>query len=117
MHRPLSRLGEKRRHRVLFELIISSGSSLDERTPREEDFLYKYDACILSVRRKNESICRYSYEDFPLKAGDCLLVEASASNHSSFKQNFDFTLTSVVPSSKPPRFTSAKVFFSLDCRI
>lgn len=85
VHRALSRLGEKRRHRVLFELIISAGSSLEERTPREEDFLYKYDACIISIRRKNESICRYSFEDFPLRAGDCLLVESPGSNLSSFK--------------------------------
>ena len=45
-------MGEKRRHRLLFELIVASGSSLVEHTAKEVDFLYKYDACILGVKRK-----------------------------------------------------------------
>ncbi len=43
VHRPLSRLGEQRRHRVLFELIVApKSSSLINKTLRETDFLYKH---------------------------------------------------------------------------
>lgn len=45
-------MGSKRRHRVLFELIVAPGSALENTTARDLDFLYKYDACILGVKRK-----------------------------------------------------------------
>lgn len=61
VHRLLKRLGEKRRHRVLFELVVAKKSSLDGRSLRDIDFLYRYDACIIAVKRKDIGICRYSY--------------------------------------------------------
>ena len=74
VHRPLSRLGDRRRFRVLFELIVSRKSFLENKTLRESDFLYRHDACVIGVKRKGVGICRYSYDDFKLKGGDLLLV-------------------------------------------
>ncbi len=108
MHRPLSRLGDKRRFRVLFELIVARKSFLEGKTLRETDFLYRHEACVLAVKRKGVGVCRYSYDNFKLKAGDLLLVEAPASKHSTFHAHFDFQLCYPVPKSKPPRLTNTK---------
>lgn len=68
--------------------------------------MYRYDACVIAVKRKGIGICRYSYDSFKLKPGDVLLVEAPASKDSTFRYLSEFSLCSVVPESKPPRLSS-----------
>ena len=117
VHRPLSRLGDKRRFRVLFELIVARKSFLENKTLREADFLYRHEACILGVKRKGIGICRYSYDDFKLKGGDLLLVEAPSNKHSSYQAHFDFQLCYPIPKSKPPRQTNPKDIFRQVCAV
>ncbi len=87
---------------------MASKSSLENKTLRETDFLYRHEACVVGVKRKGIGICRYSYENFKIKAGDLLLVEGPASRHSTYRSHYDFQLAYVVPGSKPPRLTSMK---------
>lgn len=117
VHRPLSRLGDRRRFRVLFELIVARKSFLENKTLRQTDFLYRHDACVLGVKRKGIGICRYSYDDLKLKGGDLLLVEAPSAKHSTFHAHYDFQLCYPVPKSKPPRQTNAKDIFRQVCAV
>lgn len=87
---------------------MAQKSSLEGKTLRETDFLYRHEACVIGVKRKRLGICRYSYENFQVKAGDLLLVEAPGSQHSTFRYHYDFQLAYAVPGSKPPRLNSVK---------
>ncbi len=93
---------------MLFELVVNKRSSLEGRTLREVDFLYCFEGCVISVKRKELSICLYSFENFRLEMGDVLLVEAPASKDAEYRAHSDFSLCSVVPGSKPPRFNQRR---------
>lgn len=84
---------------TLIEGVISHNSSLVYQKIKNTNFRAKYDASVVSVHRKNESINK-NIGDIRLRAGDVLLLLAGKDFEQNAYQNDDFYALSEIPASK-----------------
>jgi di/tricarboxylate transporter len=86
----------------LFEAVVSQQSSLIGQTLRGVGFRARYDAAVLAVHRSSEEVSG-KLGSIELRVGDVLLVLASPSFESVWRNHSDFSLVASVDEPPPPR--------------
>jgi len=99
----LDKLGDKRRHRRLFEVIISRFSDLKGRTVRQNRILEKYEACVIGVRTRDPNLAITSFKQIDLHIGDGVVLEASENFAKLHKRDPNFAIIQPLQHSTPPR--------------
>ncbi|MGM0508435.1 MAG: SLC13 family permease [Fusobacteriota bacterium] len=92
----------------IIEVVIPHGSSLVDQTLKDMNFLERYDAGLLAVRR-GESLSHTKMEDISLHAGDVLLLIVNEETSDRLYKNNDFI---VETETDPPEPIRDKVFLS-----
>lgn len=87
----------------LSEAVISDDSPLIGSTIRDANFRTRYGAAVVAVHRGGRRLSG-KIGDIVLRAGDTLLLEASAGFARAYRNSSDFYLVSEVPDSTPPRY-------------
>jgi di/tricarboxylate transporter len=83
------------KHASLYEVVISSNSPLIYKKIKDVNFRSKYNAAIVSVKRKNKQMIS-GIGNIPLQPGDTLLLLAKQDFIHSWKDSDDFFLISPV---------------------
>ncbi len=99
-----------RTERSLIEAVVSNSCSLVGRTIREGQFRRQYNAVVVAAARNGERLTG-KIGDIRLRAGDTLLLEASASFIDERRISRDFYLVSGIPDSEPIRHERSRVAF------
>lgn len=101
--RELSRLGAKRRARVLVEASASNrlvGKSIDK-----SEYKRHLRTAVVSIYSPgNDDLCQDSYHGYEVRQGDVILLEAFAEDIGSDAWSKLFGVVRKVPKSSPPRF-------------
>jgi di/tricarboxylate transporter len=106
------KLDAHRGERCFVEAVVSRSSPLVGQTIREGRFRNRFAAVVLAVHRDGERLnCRLG--DVRLRPGDALLVEASASFVSNFRNSRDFYLVSELNAAPPPVHDRAPVALAI----
>ncbi|MEO1023085.1 MAG: SLC13 family permease, partial [Bacteroidota bacterium] len=87
------KLNSPKRERKLFEAVVSSSNSIVGRTIKEGAFRNRFNAVVLAVSRSGERV-REKVGNITLKAGDTLLIEASANFDRRYRYSSEFYLIS-----------------------
>lgn len=90
----------------LSEAVISEDSPLNGVTIRDANFRTRYGAAVVAVHRGGRRLSG-KIGDILLRAGDTLLLEASAGFARTYRNSADFYLVSEVDNSAPPRYDKA----------
>ena len=90
-------IGKPSVERELAEAVVQSNSPLIGKSVREADFRCTYNAGVVAVHRRGQSLGR-DVRDIELKPGDTLLLEAPAGFSERYRSSGDFYLVSPVPS-------------------
>lgn len=104
-------LGEALR-RNLFEVVISDQSRLVGRSVRDAEFRRRYDAAVLAVHRAGTRIPS-KIGDIVLRAGDTLMLTATAGFGKTWRASADFYLVSEVDGGPVPRYRHAPLALAI----
>eukprot|EP00164_Ancoracysta_twista_P002381 GFYU01003155.1.p1 GENE.GFYU01003155.1~~GFYU01003155.1.p1 ORF type:complete len:727 (+),score=205.51 GFYU01003155.1:148-2328(+) len=105
----VNKLGKKRRHRCLAEVVIARHSVMVGHSLRDTLFRKIFNAAVLALRRGNTQLEKE--EDIgriPLAVGDILLIECPATFVRQYRNDPNFALVCEVDDSKPPRHSTYK---------
>lgn len=98
----VDKLAHPRPDRRLLEAVVGAGSSLAGKNVRELRFRTRYEAAIIAVHRNGERVSG-KVGDIVLRAGDVLLLEATAGFLQRYRNDSSFALVTEVAGSAPLR--------------
>lgn len=96
------KLAAPRANRTLIEAVVSNTCPVVNRTIRDGQFRTRYNAVVIAVARNGERI-KQKIGDIVLRAGDTLLLEATAAFADQHRNSRDFFLVSRLDQAPTPR--------------
>eukprot|EP00736_Rhodelphis_marinus_P014125 Rmarinus@m.4166 len=104
-HEQIRKLGRRRRHRRLAEVVLSKECEVVGKTIASSHFLRRFHAAVLAIRRASFSLIEsYNLGQIMLEPGDTLLIECFSDFFREHENDGNFLLVSFVDDSKPPRY-------------
>ncbi len=103
------KLEEEAKGEAVIETVIPSGSFLEGQTLRDVNFVDRYDATVMAIRR-GEELSHRGMEDITIHAGDVLLLLATETTANRLRKNRNFIVAGDI---EEEEFRQEKMTFSL----